>query len=1020
MSRTHQALTSLALLIGGALGLTSPLKSASAAPLLYEQPLSKKYHRLEVVVPVDFKVSCTSKPLLARCGVSLYTPELLRLFQLGTREGVKIEANQARKEVNFIFDDPKMRLQEKLLDGPPRWVIEVGYDETLIQPIEDELPFRPYPMPVQTVRLPRPNMAIEPLVGEGEEITTFNRCWALYNAKSYVDAYKECNQISTVADADRPTARAATRLIGEIFYTYLKQETSSNQDLLKHIGTLVLVRGEQVSFDGRPVKIGYTISGGAESATLSVTNLNGVKIYQAQVPVGAAGKPLQVEWSGQESSGSDLPPGIYGVEVTATPSAEETQVPKALTYVEGKVEGVRFDKGIPEFLVNGRRVRTGEVVIPGLDKVGADEGKGLFISEDPNTPLRDIAVARLKKAERAAASDREKARYVLLTADLLYNKSANEAIEYLRSSQARYRQTEAEPFLLAERARLLLDSSDYDEAKRVLEDISKLDTQQEYVMGSRLLALASLAYAKGDFTNATALYDEARESFPELLLAEPGPLFQVAELYFRSRRLEEARPFYQEFLDRFKSQVPHWVARIRLAQINSFERPQEAFGEMQKLSESLAEPEGKQLAALYSLTLSTNSVRGVSPESIFKMVQNGNPSDYVLEELWMQQARNSLQEDKLQEAFELSQKIVENASDSALLRDSSLFFQRLLLLEADLLLREGRNVDLVILYYKEKNRRFRLPACRALLHLYVARAMRDLKMLNEAATQVISKGGLPGVRDPNIEALLNLEFTGILREKVQDGDLTSDAPRDPSAAGEVAAEDVNRFKQAVDSLEARFPKRFDTYDYWASLGFYQELQGQLRLAKDIYLYALNGPTMTPQERISLARSIYQVYMKMPDYDKALYALKVLLDIHDEYKRQLNMPYLRVNTLWKRVELHIQREAWAELIPAIQDYLDESQVVISTFRIGTPQTTTPEQREQSLFQSSVELERRQEALFYQGFAFLKLQDDRSAKRIWDLLHKESPNSVYGELAEYELFMLSWRDQVKPEVFKMIEP
>ena len=151
-----------------------------------------------------------------------------------------------------------------------------------------------------------------------------------------------------------------------------------------------------------------------------------------------------------------------------------------------------------------------------------------------------------------------------------------------------------------------------------------------------------------------------RESFPELLMKESGPLFQVAELYFRARRLEEARPFYQEFLDRFSGEVPHWIAEVRLSQIKSFDRPLEAANEMISLGQTLEEPEGQQLAQLYTITLSTNSVRGPSPETVLKNVSNGTPTPYVLEELWMQKARRALGEGDLQTAFNYSQKIVEN------------------------------------------------------------------------------------------------------------------------------------------------------------------------------------------------------------------------------------------------------------------------------------------------------------------------------------------------------------------------
>ena len=73
---------------------------------------------------------------------------------------------------------------------------------------------------------------------------------------------------------------------------------------------------------------------------------------------------------------------------------------------------------------------------------------------------------------------------------------------------------------------------------------------------SLVLALASLAYTRRDYTTATSLYDQAIERFPTLLLEKSSAVFQLAELYFRSRRLAEAKPFYQDFLSRFPGADP--------------------------------------------------------------------------------------------------------------------------------------------------------------------------------------------------------------------------------------------------------------------------------------------------------------------------------------------------------------------------------------------------------------------------------------------------------------------------------
>ena len=70
---------------------------------------------------------------------------------------------------------------------------------------------------------------------------------------------------------------------------------------------------------------------------------------------------------------------------------------------------------------------------------------------------------------------------------------------------------------------------------------------------------------------------------------------------------------------------------------------------------------------------------------------------------------------------------------------------------------------------KKRNVVFAEPVVRGLLHLYVARATRELKMLELAIQDVISEGGLPGgANDPKVSALLNLELTGVYRELIHD------------------------------------------------------------------------------------------------------------------------------------------------------------------------------------------------------------------------------------------------------------
>ena len=104
--------------------------------------------------------------------------------------------------------------------------------------------------------------------------------------------------------------------------------------------------------------------------------------------------------------------------------------------------------------------------------------------------------------------------------------------------------------------------------------------------------------------------------------------------------------------------------------------------------------------------------------------------------------------------------------------------------------------------------------------------------------------------------------------------------------------------------------------------------------------------------------------------------------------------------------------------AIKEYLVESQSVLSQMQSEQLSTKSDDRRQELFFYSDLDAERRREALFYHGYALLKIGLVRQAKKQWDLLYKEAPDDVYGTLAEEELRMLSWRESVSPELVKEI--
>ncbi len=813
--------------------LWSGSASANAKPTeLYSQALFKQYQRIELVVPQEFNAICRNELRgdvhEGICQISEYRNEFLAIFKADFQQGTKVDLSQAKQGlIRFTFSQPNIKIQSKILTGPPRWVIEMGEPDVLFDLIEDELSFKPYPIPANTVKLSLPVMMIGQLPGDFAEIQGFNAALALFEEKKYQESLNLLAKINIVQEQNRPVALYTRKLIAE-------------------------------------------------------------------------------NW----------------VEIS-------------------KVDN-KFD----------------------LDK----------------------AKAALNSAEAAATNEREKARYVILQSDLMINKGKiEEAEQYLERQKEAYKTKEAEPFILSELARILLIHKETAEAEKILRRLQEVSSQFDEDVGARLIALGSISYEKKDFATAFTFFDDARKNFDQLLRASETSLFQLAELYFRVGRLEDAEIFYQEFLEKFPNKFPNWIVRIRLVQLKSFSKPIEALQDMLTLANQLPEPEGQDLAKLYALPLSSDP-SGPDPENILKEVGKKSLSDYTLIEHRLQLARFALSQGDINTAFKAAKEIWTKFPNHNILREIPLLFDRILLMHTENLLRENQFEDLVVDYIQNK-KRFRNHRKKALIHLMVARAMRSVAMYEEAATEVIEKNGLKGTPDDEVKAKLNLELVSVLREKIEDID------PEPN--------DVNKFKIAFQGLEKNLPGKFNNYDYLLSKGYFYAMTGKLNSAKDVYLYALNSPDMTPLQRLYIAKQIINIYLKTPNYEKAISAIEVSLDIYKEYEKTINAPGIKADLLWQLVELNILSKKWDEVVSSTKSYLDESQAVMNRLDRASQE---------------IEYSRRYEALFFIGYSLAQMSDTVGARRRWDLLSKEVPNDLYGKMAEDELHLLSWKELVYPKILK----
>ena len=69
--------------------------------------------------------------------------------------------------------------------------------------------------------------------------------------------------------------------------------------------------------------------------------------------------PGEFDWDGTDDDGRLLQPGDYSIGIESFD--EEGNGFPVDTYVRGRVDSVRFDKGYPELVVDGRRLRLSDV-----------------------------------------------------------------------------------------------------------------------------------------------------------------------------------------------------------------------------------------------------------------------------------------------------------------------------------------------------------------------------------------------------------------------------------------------------------------------------------------------------------------------------------------------------------------------------------------------------------------------------------------------------------------------------------
>ena len=136
------------------------------------------------------------------------------------------------------------------------------------------------------------------------------------------------------------------------------QSTGGIGDALGYLGHEVEVIGDTFRYDEAPVTVGYGTPDGASDVLVQVLNRNGQVVHQER------GETMpgrhELTWDGTAADGTELPPDVYRIRVTAATGAEEpAELP---TFVRGTVSGVQTLDGETRLLIGGLAVDPNDVL----------------------------------------------------------------------------------------------------------------------------------------------------------------------------------------------------------------------------------------------------------------------------------------------------------------------------------------------------------------------------------------------------------------------------------------------------------------------------------------------------------------------------------------------------------------------------------------------------------------------------------------------------------------------------------
>jgi flagellar basal-body rod modification protein FlgD len=139
----------------------------------------------------------------------------------------------------------------------------------------------------------------------------------------------------------------------------LYESSLNNAQSVALIGKRVKAVGTSLAVpESGPVEVPFYLGQAAAKVTITISDENGKTVKVIELTDQAKGDHGQM-WDGTDTTGQRVAPGSYKYAIKAA-DADGGEI-KVDTFIEGIVESIRFEGGIPILMINGHEVSLGDI-----------------------------------------------------------------------------------------------------------------------------------------------------------------------------------------------------------------------------------------------------------------------------------------------------------------------------------------------------------------------------------------------------------------------------------------------------------------------------------------------------------------------------------------------------------------------------------------------------------------------------------------------------------------------------------